>query len=594
MKNIFKFSVIAAAALTLSSCNDFGDMNVDPEHLSAGTMNTALIFTNAQHQALGSDWDAWRNGMIYMSGYNQHVAAGGWWWSYPLNSFSNDYASSYWGSVLSGGDRGSIRDLQVCLDEWKDDGTNPNKDNYNIARIVRVYIMQRVSDMHGDIPYSEAGQPALYAYPKYDKQQDIYEDMLNVLQDAYATLGSGTASLGKQDIWYNGDIAKWKKFANSLMLRVAMRLSKVDPAKAKEWAARAYSNGVITDNADDCYLIHGGAVFTNDSCEPYAKIISHEDQDVPYIHETFYNILKGYNDPRIPLIMAIYPEEDARNGSEMKKDYMASAAMVSNCAPELQKGLPGFMSMNNKANSKWSIQFFYPEYTDEILTQPSSANYYKWTHSRPNHFTYGDAEAPTWVVTAAQTNLLLAEAAYRGWIGGNAEQFYNDGVRCAMKQFNTYPSSGAKTLCGTYLTDEAIAKYLEGPAKYDASKALELINTQYYITCFCDEYETFANLRRSAYPQIDTTTPFARWNDGGEGHNVWSQIGNFPKDGNFSAYKDGFCRAWIRRYPYPASERGINSKNYDEAIVRLGLPSGSTESDFNDTRVWWDTDVDPR
>lgn len=540
-------------ATMATSCGDFGDTNVDPENYNSGTVNFQTVFTNAQHQALGSDWDVWRNGMIYLSQWNQHIAAGGWWWSYGINSYSDGYASSYWGSVLSGGDRGAIRDIQIVINQWKDDAEN--QQNYQLARIIRAYIFQRVSDLHGDIPYSQAGQPDLYSYPVYDKQEDIYNDLLNELEDAQANLGSGTASLGSQDLFYSGDVSKWKKFANSLMLRVAMRLSKVNPTKAQEYAAKAFSNGVITETADNCLLMHSGGSTSNDSSEPYAKIMVHEDPGVAFINTTFMDILTSTNDPRIPLIMCVYPTDYET------KDV--DPAIAANSAPAKQKGLPGFFSMS--PSSDYSVKKYYPEeFTDEVLTSTESDLYYKKTYSQPNRSTYGDPTGPTFVCTAAQTNLLLAEAAYRGWISGDAESFYNAGVRCAMEQFASYPSTNAASLYNTYLSSSAVDEYLANNP-YSAETALEQINTQYWITCFCDEYETYANWRRSGYPELQEKC---------SAHDNWSTIGNYGP-------------AIVRRFPYPSSELQINPDNYLEAVGRLGLTG---ESDFNGTRVWWDAE----
>ena len=510
-----------------------------------------MVFTNAQHQALGSDWDVWRDGLIYLSQWNQHIAAGGWWWSYGLNSYSNGYAASYWGSVLGSGDRATIRDIQTVISKWKDDPAN--QQNYQIARIIRAYTFQRLTDLHGDIPYSEAGQPAEYPYPKYDTQKDIYMDLLKELDEAQAALGSGIASLGKQELFYNGDVAKLKKFANSLMLRVAMRLTKVDDATAKTYAAKAFANGVITSNDDNCMLMHAGGVTTNDSSEPYAKIIVHEDPGVAFINTTFLDLLKSTNDPRIPLFMCVYPTDyETKDVDPAKAD---------NAAPALQKALPGFFSMS--PSSDYSIKKYNgTEFTDEVLSDKNSANYYKKAYSQPNRSTYGDPTGPTFVCTAAQTNLLLAEAALRGYISGDAKTFYEAGVRCAMKQFSAFPSANAKALVGTYLTDAAINAYLAANP-YDAAKAYEQINTQYWINCFFDEYETYANWRRSGYPVLEEKTHLQP---------------NFSSMGNWGP-------GIVRRMPYPSDEVQINGANYKEALNRLGL---QTEDNFNNTRVWWD------
>lgn len=551
MKKYIRNAFAALSLMALAtSCGDFGDTNIDPEHLNGGNVNYQMVFTNAQHQALGSDWDVWRNGLIYLSQWNQHVAAGGWWWSYGINSYSNGYAASYWGSVLSGGDRGAIRDIQIVLDQWREDAANAQ--NYQIARIIRAYIFHRLTDLHGDIPYSQAGQPATYPYPVYDRQEDIYNDLLNELDEAQAALTSGTASLGVHELFYSGDVAKLKKFANSLMLRVAMRLSKVNPTKAQEYVAKAYSNGVITETEDNCYLMHSGGTTTNDSSEPYAKILLHEDPGVAFINTTFMDILQETNDPRIPLIMCVYPTDYET------KDV--DPAIMDNSAPAIQKALPGFFSMS--AGSDYSIlkSKYAADFTEQML-DANHETYFKKTYSQPNRSTYGDPTGPTFVCTAAQTNLLLAEAAYRGWISGNAEDFYNKGVRCAMEQFATYPSTNAKALYSTYLTSAAIDQYLANNP-YDASNALEQINTQYWITCFCDEYETYANWRRSGYPVLE------------------SKFNDVPNNVNLNYYKD-----IVRRFPYASDELQVNTANYQDALGRMGL---TNENDFNDTRVWWD------
>jgi len=570
-----KYIKNACAALFLgavaTSCGDFGDTNIDPEHLNEGNVPYAMVFTNAQHQALGSDWDVWRNGMIYLSQWNQHIAAGGWWWSYGINAYSNGYAASYWGSMLGSGSRGAVRDIQAVIKKWADDETMTQ--NLQIARIVRAYIFHRLTDLHGDIPYSEAGQPDLYSYPKYDSQQDIYTDLLKELDDAQSKLGTGTASMGAQDVYYGGDVSKWKKFANSLMLRVAMRLSKVDPSTAKTYAAKAYNNGCITETADNCRLEHTGGVTSNDSCEPYAKIIIHEDPGVAFINTTFMNLLtftvkeNGKDvtkyDPRIPLIMCVYPTDYST------KDV--DPAVAENAAPEKQRALVGSYSMGQ--SSSYSIRKYFPEYNvaSEVgdanvtyeLADDSSPKYYKKVLSQPQRSTYADPTAPTFVCTAAQTNLLLAEAAYRGWISGSAESFYNAGIRCAMEQFSQFPSTNAKNLYSTYLTSSAINAYLAlDGVKYDSSKALEQINTQYYITCFCDEYETYANWRRSGYPKLEFQ---------GTKHDNWADLNQY--------------NGIVRRFPYPEDEVQINPDHYTEALQKLGL---SNENDFNGTRVWWD------
>lgn len=330
------------------------------------------------------------------------------------------------------------------------------------------------------------------------------------------------------------------------MLRLGMRLSKVSPETAKIWVAKAVSNGPITDIEDNCYLMHTGGNVNDDSAEPYAKVFVQSDPGIAFINKTFYDILATDNDPRIPLIMCVvndYPSAGFTNGNYSYGD--------SN--PNIQKGLPGCYSMG--PTSDYFIGLYYPEFTgNEDLFNENSPAFYKRHYSQPNRYTYADPEGPTFIATAAQTYLLMAEAAYRGWINGSAENYYHAGVRAAMLQFSQFPNG--RKLYNEYMSEEAINNYLaENP--YNAADALKQINTQYWITCFCDEYETFSNWRRSGYPEL-----------------VYPNLYLNPIPGvnhNLS-----------RRFTYPDTESQINTANYEEAVSKLS--KGNTF----ESRVWWD------
>ena len=103
-----------------------------------------------------------------------------------------------------------------------------------MARILRVFIYHRITDTHGDIPYSEAGKGYIDGTlkPKYDAQQDIYMDMLKELEEAVAQIG-GSSTMGVSDVMFGGNTTKWKAWGNSMMLRLAMRMTKADAASAQ-------------------------------------------------------------------------------------------------------------------------------------------------------------------------------------------------------------------------------------------------------------------------------------------------------------------------------------------------------------------------
>jgi hypothetical protein len=154
-------------------------------------------------------------------------------------------------------------------------------------------------------------------------------------------------------------------------------------------------------------------------------------------------------------------------------------------------------------------------------------------------------QAPMFLVTAAQTQLLLAEAIQRGWATGNAGQVFQRGIRLHMEQMALYDARSA-------IAAPAIDAYLSANP-YDATKALEQINVQYWIASFLNGPEAFANFRRSGFPKL-SPNPFP---------------GKAIK-GNF-----------INRLTYPNSEISVNKANVDQAISRQG-------ADDLDTKVWWD------
>ena len=222
-----KFTLYILTAFGLmglaTSCNDFGDVNNDPMNLNPGVVDYKMEFTQVEAQICGSDWDVWRNGCIYTANMIQHTASVD--WAYGVFYTWNDqYSGAYWGGFYSGG-RAAIRNIIDVMNNWEGNPAYANE--YQMCRILKAYMFQNMTDLYGDVPYSEAGQGYStnpIPYPKYDTQEAIYNDLLKELDEAQAALSTSAGNtIGAADVIYNGDAAKWKKFANSLMLRVAMR-----------------------------------------------------------------------------------------------------------------------------------------------------------------------------------------------------------------------------------------------------------------------------------------------------------------------------------------------------------------------------------
>ncbi len=529
-KAIIYASVALSLTVGATSCSDFGDVNNDPEQMTPEVLDFRLVFTGVQAQACGSDWDVWRNGLIYSANMMQHTTSVDWQHG-VFYTYSDGYNSAYWDGLYSG-DRGVLRDVRLTMNAWQNKTGYENE--YQMCRIMRAYIFHRMTDLYGDIPYSEASQGAEgINYPKYDAQKDIYNDLLKELDEAQAALNpSATSQIGSQDLIYGGDVAKWKKFANSLMLRMAMRLTKVDPATAQTWVQKAVANGLFANATDNAMVRHTDGSGLDDGSEPYGKVFAHEDPQAFYLSETFVNLLKNTGDPRLSLIATV-----CQNPGEKWEGNFD----FGNTSPDKQVGLPVGYDTNGGA---W-----------DISTAPGypGANWRSY-YSLPNRYTYARPDVPTMLLTYTENQLLLAEAAVRGWVTDkSAEAYYQAGVRAAMEQFAFYPA--AKSLYDTYLTPSAIDAYLTAHP-FNTATALEQIHTQYYITTFADEYETFANWRRTGYP---TLTPVNK------GYPTTVTNGTIP-----------------RRFTYPVSESQSNAANYQDAVSRL------TGGDKMTSRVWWD------
>ena len=394
----------------------------------------------------------------------------------------------------------------------------PNRSNmYNMARIYQAYIFMILTDEYGDIPYSEGGAGLIKGalFPKYDRQQDIYPLLIQELTDAAAALNT-SAVIETGDLLYAGNVAKWKKFAYSLLLRAGMRLSKVDPAQAQTIVQAAVAGGVITTNA---YIRHD-ANYT----QPIGNTLNGGEAANFYLAKPFADQLKNTADPRLTAIAIRYVGATSGAGQ---------TAAVGTSDPAKQIGMP--IGYDNGT----------------IIAAAAAdglASFYDY--SQVDRRRLLKISSPVFLVTAAQTNLLLSEARFRGWINtGSAAQYFADGISAHMDQMAVYDMNAAISTAArdTYIAANPLT----------AGNELEQINTQYWIASFLNGPEAFANFRRSGFPAL-TPNPY------GQPNNPDVPNGTF-----------------IRRLTYPTSELSVNSENVNEAISRQG-------PDKLSTRIWWD------
>lgn len=441
-RDMKKIIFIGIIALFMGACDEgFEELNVDPTRPSQ--IPAANKLTAVQKYISSERYDNWRANLIYQSTMMQHLSSTAGYWSGDKYFWNRGYASSlidrYYENAIK-----TVEDLLFQLENEE-----APEEMKAIARILRVFAYSRLTDLYGDIPYSEAGKAVIDGVylPKYDKQSEIYPDLLKELEESAAALGTGTSEFGAADVIYNGNQAQWKKLANSLMMRLGFRLIKVDPAASESWVTKAISGGVMTSNDDIFYLRHD-----NNNRNGISEVFDVDGN--PRMSKTFIDFLQDGDDPRLPILAARISD-----GSTQKADL---------------KGLPnGLNSEMLKENTGEENTDAYAEINRSILV---------------------DFEAPMIFQTYAEVEFMLAEANVRWGLAGDAETHYNNGVTAAMKQLSLYSEDAV-------ISDSDIDDYLDN-SPFDPTNAIEQINTQYWAATFLNEYETFSNWRRSGFPVL--------------------------------------------------------------------------------------------
>ncbi len=456
----YTYALLLGAAMSLTSCDKgFTELNTNPN----APVVPDVDYMFSQSILKGNyvyDRAYFYTSYITCGNYVQHfstakeISVAGSGDKYGVYDF---YQSFYF--------RYTYTNVLTTLRELIDAAQSPELVNKkSAARIWRVLIMQRITDLYGDVPYSDANKGLREAIllPKYDPQEQIYADLLKELDESIAAFDESKLKFGKADFLYEGSIPKWKKFGYSLMLRVAMRMQRKDPAKAQQWAAKAIQGGIILDEADQAVVKYsnGPQIYNNN---PVAWEIVNQDlqrgangvnnTEWGKYSKTFIDYLKNNNDPRLSVVAVVW------NGATPDN------------TPALQKGMPN--GMDGKP-----------------------ANF--GTFSEPNPATILQYSAPLIVLSRAETHYLLAEAIIRGWAAGNAAATFKTGMEAAMKNWALFGAAGV--IPQASIDAYTAAHALNTGGTLDAQ--MNQIHTQFWVASLLDEQEAYANWRRTGYPVL--------------------------------------------------------------------------------------------
>lgn len=458
------------AALSQAGCKKFSEFQTDP---NKSTMATPDLLLNAIEQTAFQSTDIEVAFTVRQMAFTDAVS---------LNQYYGWDRANY-------NNFGNLRQVM----KMEQEAVHMNKPEYQpIAKFFRAWYFLQLTQMFGDIPYSQAlkGDEQI-STPQYDKQEDIYLSILNDLKAANGLISSSTPGI-QGDIIFSGNMQQWKRAINSLSLRVLMSLSiKENDSRfeVKKRFAEIVNNPtefpVFTGNTDNAQL-----KFYDLANNRYPYFNSNNMQTTNYMEETFVKLLKSLNDVRL----FNFADKAPKFASLSVTDFNAYGGVKGSAA----------VNENNARTVAGEVSKIKPRYYNNPTNEPSISLGY------------------------SELQFILAEGVQRGWIAGNASDYYQKGIRASMQFYG--------------IDENAISTYLAQPAVRltDASNPLANIITQKYIASFMNSgLQPFFEQRRTGFPVFDTT---------GAGMLNEKRI---PK-----------------RWMYPESELRLNQQNVGIAISR--------------------------
>lgn len=383
-KIIIAFSVI----IIFGSCNKFSD-SVNTDTNNPNVASNMQLITNAAFSlpAVSSS----PQGEYYAQFLSET--------QYPNQSLYNQANFNFYSWYT-----GPLMNLQAVIDRETGNEVWPVNNQLAIAKILKAYFFWHITDRWGDLPYDDALKGNENFTPKYNTQEEIYDRLFDLLEEAGAQI-SGANITG--DIVYNGDMAKWKKLANTIRLLMALRLSEVNAAKGTAEFNAALTAGIMSSNADNLVYRHLAEAQNQNY---WYDQIANQGRYWWALSETLVDQMKPVEDPRL----STYGDENTVG------EYVG-----------LEFGL-----------------------IDDLDQQdPSLLGAAIW-----------EQDAPVYLVTYAQALFAKAEAAKRGWIAGGdaeAETNYNMAIEQSVRQWNNNSTAGLAAMMAYPAVDYNAATALQ-------------------------------------------------------------------------------------------------------------------------------------
>ncbi len=513
---------VLCSLLWVSCTKDFAESNSDKNTIATvGQAELPFLFAKAQQSAIPTNDTYEISQHLFADHYAQYFACTASYFPSDRNVIRMDWIYSAFDPIYTD----MVPQLQTIFSV-----SDPGSAEYALANIVWVLGFHKVTDYWGPIPYFQAGQPNNVM--PYDAQDLIYDDFFKKLDSSVNTLKNSTSvSYGDYDLIYQGDLSKWIKMANTLRLRLAVRISNVDPARAKTEAETAYAAGVFETSPDDDALIKKSL-----KGKDYNGLSNMTAWDEFRMSAAMESALTGYEDPRLPVY------------------FLPAGASAEN--PE---GTGHYEGLRNGLTTTQLV---------EAANKPANLSNPGPRWSSPAYGgTAGYLETPQNIMCAAEAWFLRSEGAMLGWnMGGTAQELYEGGITNSLNQWgitdqavidNYINSSKVPIAPGDYLNSPPVS---DAPVKFSADPAMQKvqIGIQKWLALFPDGYEAWADYRRSR--------AFVR----------------YPVAHSDNADITNTTTQWIRRIPFLLAETQRNKAAVDAALPLLGGPDKVT------TPLWWD------
>jgi len=563
MKTKILLLLMLIAGLGITSCTeDFSEINENPTAITKDAASARYFFTSPQVGLHGPNRYAyWRAMLIHGDRYAGHFTFGfnGCWWSGGLGyNYSSGYTDAAWGHYS-----GYFGSVDNFLSLTSDTGEFSNELMFSVGKIMQGLYYQRYTDIFGMLPYSQAGQPGIVT-PEFDSQATIYKGIISDLNAAMetigdnATTGSGKENLGSNDLYYNGDLQKWKKLANTLKLRLGLRAYGADGAGFAETAIQeAVNSGMFLSDETDNALLPKDVDISQWSSAAYGDVWHNfGGQGSKWnVSRPVIDYLREYDDPRLSKYAQTAPGgtitldrgnlgvpeyfdkyvsfvTDMLDSSDVNYEYnvITPDSVVEIVMPENTNyvGQPVRLSLDFYPFAK--NEFF--SYPAEIITNPK-----------------GSSEIfPEIVMSTADAYFMRATAAALGVTSEDAQTLYQEGIRYAMKLWDVSDAE-----IEAYLANSEMAT-LGGTQEEQIRK----ITIQRWLASLTDGFEAWTIVRKWGYPES-----LAEGVDDNEIYSYGDLGGTYPQ-----------------RMRYGNAVYDNNQTNAEAANSKQG-------EDIQGTKLWW-------